>query len=246
MSGTFQSRMEDILQMIDIVCFKWGPKFTADYVNNLYRAIQRNTTIEHRFICYTDDPEGVECETRPFLIDLPVWWYIIGLTNPEHEHNDKLVYMDLDTIITGNIDHILTLDKPFATISDFGWTSGLQTAYIMWNKSVRDAVWKHFTTKYKPADYPKLDCDYTKWGGTNQFLEECMGVIRINKNPKPAIQDAPPVVRLQDVYPGECVSYKAQGLQNTQQLNDNIKMVFFHGKPQPHEVNNAWLKEHWQ
>jgi len=232
--------------MIDIVCFKWGPKFTAEYVNNLYSAIQRNTTIEHRFICYTDDPEGVECETRPFLIDLPVWWYIIGLTNPEHEHNDQLVYMDLDTIITGNIDHILTLDKPFATISDFGWTSGLQTAYIMWNKSVRDAVWKHFTTKYKPADYPKLDCDYTKWGGTNQFLEECMGVVRINKNPKPAIQDAPPVVRLQDVYPGECVSYKAQSLQNTQQLNDNIKMVFFHGKPQPHEVDNAWLKEHWK
>lgn len=232
--------------MIDIVCFKWGPKFTAEYVNNLYSAIQRNTTIEHRFICYTDDPEGVECETRPFLIDLPVWWYIIGLTNPEHEHNDQLVYMDLDTIITGNIDHILTLDKPFATISDFGWTSGLQTAYIMWNKSVRDSVWKHFTTKYKPADYPKLDCDYTKWGGTNQFLEECMGVVRINKNPKPAIQDAPPVVRLQDVYPGECVSYKAQSLQNTQQLNDNIKMVFFHGKPQPHEVDNAWLKEHWK
>ena len=232
--------------MIDIVCFKWGPKFTAEYVNNLYSAIQRNTTIEHRFICYTDDPEGVECETRPFLIDLPVWWYIIGLTNPEHEHNDQLVYMDLDTIITGSIDHILTLDKPFATISDFGWTSGLQTAYIMWNKSVRDAVWKHFTTKYKPADYPKLDCDYTKWGGTNQFLEECMGVVRINKNPKPAIQDAPPVVRLQDVYPGECVSYKAQSLQNTQQLNDNIKMVFFHGKPQPHEVDNAWLKEHWK
>jgi hypothetical protein len=231
--------------MIDIVCFKWGPKFTAEYVNNLYRAVQRNTTIEHRFICYTDDPQDVECETRPFLIDLPVWWYIIGLTNPEHEHNEQLIYMDLDTIITGNIDHILSLDKPFATISDFGWTSGLQTAYIMWNRSVRDSVWEYFTTKYKPADYSRLDCDYTKWGGTNQFLEECMGVVRINKNPIPAIQNAPPVVRLQDVYPGECVSYKAQHLQNVQQLDNKIKMVFFHGKPQPHEVDNDWLKEHW-
>jgi len=231
--------------MIDIVCFKWGPKFTADYVNNLYRAIQRNTTVEHRFICYTDDPEGVECETRPFLIDLPVWWYIIGLTNPEHDHADKLVYMDLDTIITGNIDHILTLDKPFATISDFGWLSGLQTAYIMWNKSVRDSVWEYFTTKYEPKDYPNLDCDYTQWGGTNQFLEECMGVVRINQNPIPGIKSAPPVVRLQDVYPGECVSYKAQGLQNVQQLDEDIKMVFFHGRPQPHEVDNEWLKKHW-
>ena len=63
--------------MIDIVCFKWGPKFGPEYVNNLYNAIQRHVTVPHRFICYTDDPTGVECETREFLVDLPVWWYII-------------------------------------------------------------------------------------------------------------------------------------------------------------------------
>ena len=232
--------------MIDVVCFSWGPKFDPEYVNNLYHSVKRNTTVEHRFICYTDRPEGIECETRPFLLDLPVWWYIIGLTNPEHEHNDKVVYMDLDTIITGNIDHILNMPQPFATISDFGWPAGLQTAYIMWDKTVRDNVWEYFTTKYKPEDYPNLDCDYTRWGGTNQFLEECMGVVRINKNPIPAIKDAPPVVRLQGEYPGHCVSYKAQGLHNTQQLDSNIRMVFFHGKPMPHEVKELeWMKKHW-
>jgi hypothetical protein len=239
--------------MIDIVCFKWGPKFGPEYVNNLYHAIQKYVTVPHRFICYTDDPTDVECETREFLVDLPVWWYIIGLTNPEHEHNDKLVYMDLDTIITGNIDHIIGLDKPFATISDFGWLSGLQTAYIMWNKEIRDAVWKYFTSKYEPKDYPNLDCDYTQWGGTNQFLEECMGVVRINKNPRPALTDfiePPEVVRLQDEFPNECVSYKAQSLATVRTLPDTVNMVFFHGKPQPHEVDHTWpadnwIKEHW-
>ncbi len=239
--------------MIDIVCFKWGPKFGPEYVNNLYNAIQRHVTVPHRFICYTDDPTGVECETREFLVDLPVWWYIIGLTNPEHEHNDQLVYMDLDTIITGNIDHIIGLDKPFATISDFGWLSGLQTAYIMWNKEIRDAVWKYFTSKYEPKDYPNLDCDYTQWGGTNQFLEECMGVVRINKDPRPALTDyidPPEVVRLQDEFPNECVSYKAQSLAMVRELPDAVNMVFFHGKPQPHEVDHTWpadnwIKEHW-
>lgn len=231
--------------MIDIVCFKWGPKFGADYVNNLYHSIQRNTTVEHRFICYTDDPTDVECETRPFLVDLPVWWYIIGLTNPAHDHNNRLFYFDLDTVVTGNIDRILKMKTPFATISDFGWTAGLQTAFIMWDKQTRDKVWNYFTTKYKPEDYPNLDCDYTRWGGTNQFLEECFGVVRINRNPIPAIPECPPVVRLQDVFPGECVSYKAQRLQNAQTLNPIVKLVFFHGKPQPHEVNNQFMQEHW-
>ena len=231
--------------MIDVVCFKWGPKFGAEYVNNLYHGVQRNTTVEHRFICYTDDPEGVECETRPFLVDLPVWWYIIGLTNPSHNHSEKVVYFDLDTVITGNIDHILTLQKPFATISDFGWPQGLQTAFIMYNRETGRKIWKHFTSKYEPKDYPNLDCDYTQWGGTNQFLEECMGVVRINKNPVPAIHNAPEVIRLQQQFPGECVSYKAQHLQNTQTLDPKVKLVFFHGKPQPHEVNNKWMREHW-
>lgn len=232
--------------MIDIVCFSWGPKFPPEYVNNLYRSIQRNTTVEHRFICYTDRPEGIECETRPFLVDLPVWWYIIGLTNPEHEHNHKVVYMDLDTIITGNIDHILELDRPFATISDFGWPAGLQTAYIMWDKPTRDKVWQYFTSKYSPEDYPNLDCDYTRWGGTNQFLEECMGVVRINKNPTPALPDCPPVVRLQERFQGHCQSYKAQNLNTSETLPADVRMVFFHGKPMPHEVDHEWLLEHWR
>jgi hypothetical protein len=231
--------------MIDIVCFKWGDKFGPEYVNNLYRSIQKHVTVPHRFICYTDNAADVICETRPFLLDLPVWWYIIGLTDPAHGHNDKLVYMDLDTVITGNIDHIVTLDEPFATISDFGWPQGLQTAYIMWNRAVRDNVWAYFTSKYKPADYPNLDCDYTQWGGTNEFLEECMGVVRINQNPTPAIQDAPPVVRLQDVYPSQCASYKAQRLDNYTVLPEDMRMVFFHGNPMPHQVNNPWMKEHW-
>lgn len=230
--------------MIDIVCFKWGPKFGPEYVNNFYKAVQRNTTVEHRFICYTDDPTGVECETRPFLVDLPVWWYIIGITNPDHEHNDKVFYFDLDTIITGNIDHVLTMEQPFATISDFGWPAGLQTAFIMWDREVRNNVWNYFTTKYKPEDYPNLDCDYTRWGGTNQFLEECMGVIRINQNPVPAIKDAPPVVRLQDLFPGSCASYKAQRLAG-RPLPEEIKMVFFHGNPMPHQVSETWMDLHW-
>ena len=80
-----------------------------------------------------------------------------------------------------------------------------------------------------------------------------MGVVRINKNPRPALTDfiePPQVIRLQDEFPNECVSYKAQSLATVRTLPDTVNMVFFHGKPQPHEVDHTWpadnwIKEHW-
>ena len=231
--------------MIDIVCFKWGDKFSPKYVNNLASMVERNVTVPHRFICYTDNDYGVECETRPFLTNLPYWWYIIGLTNPAHEHSEKTIYMDLDTIITGNIDHIVSLDVPFATISDFYATRGLQTAYIMWNKEVGQKLWDFFTEKYSPDDYENLCRSAT--GGTNQFLEEAFGVVRLNKNDKPKLEGID-VNRLQKHFPNQCVSYKVQVVkQGWKELPENVRMVFFHGKPMPHEVQSEpWMKENWR
>lgn len=230
--------------MIDIVCFKWGTKYSSEYVNKLYNAVKRNVTVPHNFICYTEDPAGVECETRDFLVDLPYWWYIIGLTNPKHNHSDKTVYMDLDTIITGNIDHIISLDAPFATISDFFSPSGLQTAYIMWNREVGAKIWEFFTSKYSPEQYSSLGCWGT--GGTNEFLEECFGIVRLNRNKTPAIPEVK-VNRLQDKFLYQCVSYKAQIVRNKwRALPPSVRMVFFHGNPAPHEVRDLpWMKDNW-
>jgi len=233
--------------MIDVVCFKWGTKFGPEYVNKFYRAVQRNTTVEHNFICYTDDPVGVECETRPFLADLPFWWYIIGLTNPAHNHSDRTFYFDLDTIVTGNIDHLLSMDKPFATISDFVRPKGLQTAFIMWDKESGAKIWEYFTKRYQPEDYANLDCSVTVPGGTNQFLEEAMGVVDINKNPVPGAQPPIPVCRIQDVWPKQFFSFKRNiRREHRNQLPPDTRLVFFHGNPMPHEMHNLpWMKEHW-
>ena len=55
--------------MIDknIICMKWGTKFGASYVNRLYDMVERNTTVPHRFVCFTDDANGLNpnIETRP-------------------------------------------------------------------------------------------------------------------------------------------------------------------------------------
>lgn len=219
--------------MINVVCFKWGTEFSADYVNNLFHSVKRNTTLDINFICYTDDPTGIECETREFIEPLPHWWYIIGLFNPKHGFTDKVVYMDLDTIILGNIDHILSVDEPFVTLRDYYRPKGLQTAYIAWEPSWGAFIWERLAERFPTErSYEKL---LTFTGGTNRFLEESVGL-------------GTDVPRLQDFVPGECVSYKVHIRDKRESCDFNkVKIVFFHGKPRPHDVKDLdWMQEHWR
>ena len=51
----------------NIICMKWGDKFDAGYVNRLYEMVEKNITIPHRFVCFTDNGEGINpnVEIRP-------------------------------------------------------------------------------------------------------------------------------------------------------------------------------------
>ncbi|GAH56014.1 unnamed protein product, partial [marine sediment metagenome] len=49
--------------MITVCCLKVGDKYSSEYVNKLYSMVERNLTVEHDFICITDNPEGVNCKT---------------------------------------------------------------------------------------------------------------------------------------------------------------------------------------
>ena len=41
--------------MKNVVCIKWGEKYSAEYVNRLYGMVQRQLSLPHRFVCLTED-----------------------------------------------------------------------------------------------------------------------------------------------------------------------------------------------
>ena len=43
-----------------VVCLKHGKKYSAEYVNVLYRMVTRNLTVPHNFVCFTEDPTGLD------------------------------------------------------------------------------------------------------------------------------------------------------------------------------------------
>ena len=46
-------------EVVNILCMKWGTKYSADYVNTLYSMVARNMSKEFRFVCLTEDGLGL-------------------------------------------------------------------------------------------------------------------------------------------------------------------------------------------
>ena len=99
--------------MQTILCMKWGTRYGPEFVNRLYNSIMRHTERETRLICFTDDATGVnpdvQIEPIPEL-DLPEehankpWRKITLWKYPLAGLEGDVLFLDLDLIITGNLD----------------------------------------------------------------------------------------------------------------------------------------------
>lgn len=109
--------------MRQIICMKWGTLYSSDYVNRLYNMVRRNLTGDFRFVCLTDDPQGirpeVECYDCP-SVNIPspqcnkgwrkvsLWDETVPGLNP-----GTALFIDLDVVITGPIDEFFEIDGDF-------------------------------------------------------------------------------------------------------------------------------------
>ena len=99
----------------NVICIKWGNKFGPEYVNKLYKMVERNLTLPHRFVCFTDNAEGivegVEIRPLPELNDEGIpdrMWKKLGLfANPLSDLQGTALFLDLDIIIRSSLDPFL-------------------------------------------------------------------------------------------------------------------------------------------
>ena len=47
-----------------ILCMKWGSKYGPEYINRLYGMVRRHLRGEFRFVCLTDQREGIRAEVQ--------------------------------------------------------------------------------------------------------------------------------------------------------------------------------------
>jgi len=159
--------------MKTILTLKYGNKYPANAVNSIYE----KTNGKYNYVCVTDNPAGLNKNIKIINMD---WepeghWEKIKLLR----YNDlgSVLYMDLDTIIQKNMDHMWNyLDKhpvicytywkhkdfPFLKSKD--WSYNYLSNY---NSSVM--LWKDASHIY---NYWRENADYymVKYAGDDRFL----------------------------------------------------------------------------
>jgi hypothetical protein len=221
---------------LTVICFYWlGTRWREDdlgstYVNKLYRGVRRNLSTPHRFVCFTNEPKGIECETRPhsspsWLGCLPRLWQY----SEESGLTGQVLSLDIDLIIVGSLDDLASYRGEFCVRSKFrhghqwkadgdviGFKAGGYSKRL-WSAFAEDPVRVEQLTKgmerYWIRYITKNECDrWDKW------------------------------------WPNQIVSYKRHIRRN--KLKDDVlaeaRIVSCHGRPRPHEINAAWIEEHWR
>jgi len=127
--------------MVTIACLKWGAKYPASWVNRLAKAVHRNLLLPHHFICYTDNPADVQCETAPLpLINTSGWWFKLWLFSL----NQEMLFLDLDCVIVGDISPLVTFPG-FCILKD-PWQKGFNSSVMLLQRGLTN-VWEEFLTK---------------------------------------------------------------------------------------------------
>jgi hypothetical protein len=125
--------------MLNIVCvLRQGGKvgYDATWAKKLQNGVSRNLSIPHRFVCLSD--VEVPCERIPLEQDSnfkgPGWWAKLQLFRPGL-FDGPVLYFDLDTVITGNLDELvntITLQDDFLMEHDAHFNIA-SSAILYWN-----------------------------------------------------------------------------------------------------------------
>ena len=232
--------------MINIVSLKWGDKFGAEYVNNLFSGIERNSTVPFKFHCFTDDTTGVleniQCHNLPDM-DITGWWYKLWLFSDEmpFEPGERIMFFDLDTIVTGNIDDILEYDCPADLIGlrNFYNPERFASGLLMWRHGTQTHIWREFVAEPRKAQAQSPDGDqqWTELHATNWTLwqAEFEGVYSYKQSCSNGLPTDAKIV----CYHGtpSIIQSFTETVENWDSKNRNGGVPYY---PQ------SWVKSHWR
>lgn len=240
----------------NVVCLKWGTKFDSEYVNRLYRMVKHNLTIPFRFVCFTDDANGLDSQIETFPIPEMSFvtgpergWKKLSVFNKQLGNLEgKALCLDVDVVIINNIDYLFQEDGDFRIIKDWGYP---ESSYVGNSACYRFNIGQHAEIiEYFQNNFNEIckrfrnEEEYLSWQMKNK------GILQYWK-PRTAIS-----------FKHGCMSSFPFNLFTTPKCpSDETKILIFHGNPLPREAINGyfsfkrpqricrktyWLKKFWE
>lgn len=234
---------------LTIVCWKWHQenyktRFTSEQVNILGRMVKRHYKTPHRMVCITDNPKGItEMET------LELWKDHAGIPNVSGKHLPscyrrlkifskevgellrarRIISLDLDIVLTGNVTHIFDRPDPFV-----GWkVPGVHVAEV-YNGSIflfdvgpYSWIWETFDQNKSP----QLAKQAGYQGSDQGWISYCLKAREPGWGRHDGVYSYPREVR------------HAIGLPQ------GARLVIFHGQRKPWDArysrDRAWIQKHY-
>jgi len=210
--------------MINFVCvYKTSPDgiYDTTWIEKLRWGLEKHCTFDFKFYCLTDCKEDFEGKVW-LESDSPTWWSKLELFRKDLFKGPTL-YFDLDTIICGNIDVIITqlMQQPSFVMVE-GRTKKTSSCIMYWN-----------------GDYSYL---------YDQYLENKEEIIKTyvtneRYGDQAYIAENVDYIHLQNIINKRHVGYESQVAKNAK----NLRIMLF-AKPQNKPYNSAsrYAVENWQ
>ena len=226
--------------MNNFACVCYGDKYPVEYVQKLYNMVQRNLTLPHEFYVFTDHVKMHKMVDGNINVvkfpedDLEGWWNKMQLFHPHTKLPGTTLYMDLDVVITDNINCFFEYkpDVKFVGMNDFNPMTK------EWNSSI--------------MRFDHFDMVEPLW---NQFMDDRPGYLRrfpgdqnlisfLIKGGKGSVSSFP------DKWTQSYKWYDRSGENYhkskwTFKHNGESLVTVFHGQPNPHESDMEWIKKAW-
>ena len=194
--------------MIFATVLRGGREYTQEHVHKLRDMVQQHAP-NMDFVCLTDS--SPQCNRITLTKNYPGWWAKMELFKLQ----GPVLYMDLDTIICGDISHWLDQikDNKFVILRDVYRDKrdphAMQSSIMYWSGDMSD-IWEEFSS----------NPDFSHPNGDQGWLE----------------QHLDDVAYIQD-FTDDVVSYKAH-IKNGYPKH-KATVIFFHGKPRPWEQRDV-------
>jgi hypothetical protein len=220
--------------MLTLLTFKWAKpgyrsKFTGENVNTLARMVKRNYAQPHRFVCYTDDPTGID----PSLVDARELWndhsQLVNPSAPSHGPScyrrlkmfardagewlgPRICAMDLDVVVTGDLTRVFNRPEDFVIWGDTSPPTPYNGSLVLFTAGCRPQLWEDFDPVESPIKTRKLGY----FGSDQAWIGACLGPLEAKFG------------RGDGVY-----SFRNHIQRHNAPLPQNARLVIFHGAVDP-------------
>jgi hypothetical protein len=211
-----------------VACVRTGTVYSFDYVTKLRNMVGRHLRRPYSMVCLTDQPD--RCEGVEFIditaAGLPGWWAKLLLFEPTWRNHNRVIYVDVDTVIIGDLSPLADVPGEFAICENFTRLLTKPSYPCRYNSSVMvigggmaGFVWDRFAKHSK-----SLMEEHARYGD-----QACIEAL---------YPDAPFLQRL----------LPKNFFFNYRQLTmhkPNAAMVNFGGSNKPHTCPIPWVQREW-